>query len=133
MSALHDLGVREATRRVRHREVSSVELVRAALERIAAAEPQVGAFLTVSEAEALAAAAEIDREVRAGQDVGVLAGVPVGVKDIICTAGVRTTAGSRILEQFVPRYGATVVGGLRRDDAVAVGKCHSAESATSAP
>src|SRR5262249_61420399 len=95
MSALHDLGVREAARRVRAGEVSSVELVRASLARIAAVEPQVGAFLTVCEAEALAAAEAIDRQVRAGQDAGPPAGGPLGGKGIICKAGACPTAPSR--------------------------------------
>jgi aspartyl-tRNA(Asn)/glutamyl-tRNA(Gln) amidotransferase subunit A len=129
VSALHDLSLREAAARVRRHDTSSVELVRAALDRIAAVEPVVGAFVTVCGDEALAAAADVDRRVAAGEDVGPLAGVPVGIKDMICTAGVRTTASSRILERFVPAYDATVVARLRRAGAVVVGKLNCDEFA----
>jgi aspartyl-tRNA(Asn)/glutamyl-tRNA(Gln) amidotransferase subunit A len=129
VSELHALSLREAAARVRRREVSAVELTRAALARIDAVEPKVGAFLTVSRDAALAAAADVDRRVAAGEDPGPLAGVPVGLKDNICTAGVRTTAGSRILESFVPPYDATVTARLRAAGAVCVGKCNCDEFA----
>ncbi len=129
MSALHDLTARDAAARVRRREVSATELTRAALARIAAVEPTVGAMLTVCEQEALATAATIDRRVAAGEDPGLLAGVPVGLKDNICTAGIRTTASSRILERFVPPYDATVAARLRQAGAVLVGKLNCDEFA----
>src|SRR5206468_6539133 len=81
MSALVELSLEDAAARVRRRQVSSVELTRAALDRIAAMEPTVGAFLTVASADALAAAEAIDRRVAAGDDAGPLGGVPIGVKD----------------------------------------------------
>src|SRR5438046_2512855 len=112
-SVRRPLGKRPWRSRVRRREISAVELTRAALARIAAVEPKVGAFLTFADVEAIAAAEAIDRRIAAGQDPGLLGGVPVGVKDIICTAGLRTTAASRILERFVPAYDATVTARLR--------------------
>ncbi|TMA49607.1 MAG: hypothetical protein E6J81_02970, partial [Deltaproteobacteria bacterium] len=75
MSALHELSLVEAAARVRRREISAVELTRAALARIAAVEPKVGAFLTLADVEAIAAAEAIDRRIAAGQDPGLLGGV----------------------------------------------------------
>src|SRR4030095_4598263 len=129
MSALHDLGVRDAADRIRRREVSSVEVVRAAIARTAAAERRVGASLTVSETDALAAAEAIDRRIAAGDDPGPLAGVPVGVKDVICPAGILPAAGARILEHFVPASDATVVARLKRAGAVVLGKLNCDEFA----
>jgi aspartyl-tRNA(Asn)/glutamyl-tRNA(Gln) amidotransferase subunit A len=129
VSALHELSVREAAARVRRRDVSAVDLTRDALARIAATDTALGAFLTLDETGAIAAAEAIDRRVAGGEDPGPLAGVPIGVKDVICTRGVRTTAGSRILERFVPAFNATVTTRLRAAGAVIVGKLNCDEFA----
>jgi aspartyl-tRNA(Asn)/glutamyl-tRNA(Gln) amidotransferase subunit A len=110
-------------------EVSAVEIVRAHLERIHGTDEQIGAFLCVLDDAALAHAADIDRRRAAGEPIGPLAGVPLAVKDLLCTAGVETTAGSRILEHYRPPYDATAVEHVRDADAVVIGKTNMDEFA----
>ena len=113
---------------LRARKVSSVELVRACLPRIEASQSSLNAFVTVTAEQALAQAQAADRELAAGRG-GPLAGVPIGHKDLFCTAGVRTTCGSRMLENFVAPYDATVVARLQAAGAVMLGKLNMDEFA----
>jgi aspartyl-tRNA(Asn)/glutamyl-tRNA(Gln) amidotransferase subunit A len=110
-------------------EVSATEVVRAHLERIDATDGRVHAFLRVLGDQALAHAADIDRRRAEREPVGALAGVPLALKDILCTRGVETTCASRILERYRPPYDATVVRRLREADAVVLGKTNMDEFA----
>ena len=122
--------ITDAARRLRGSELSATDLTRAALQRIAAREPELNAFITVADEQAaLAAAADADARLRGGTAAGPLDGIPIAVKDVIATAGLRTTAGSRILETFVPPYDATVVTRLRDAGAVIIGKTNCDEFA----
>jgi aspartyl-tRNA(Asn)/glutamyl-tRNA(Gln) amidotransferase subunit A len=121
--------IAEAGRRLRARELSSTELTRAALERIGARNAALNAFITVATDDALRAAAAADARLAAGTAAGPLDGIPVAVKDVIATAGVRTTAASRILADFVPPYDATVTARLKAAGAVIVGKTNCDEFA----
>ncbi len=128
MSALSQLTIDQAAAGLRAREFSSVELTQAVLARVRAVEPEVAAYLQVTEAEALAMAAAADDRLRAG-DAPLLCGIPGAIKDLIATRGVPTTAGSKILEGYRPIYDATVVSRLKADGYVMVGKCNLDEYA----
>ena len=127
--SLHELSAVEIARRVRSGETTARAVVESALARIAEVDSKVGAFLSVDADAARAAADRVDAIVAAGGDPGLLAGVPVAVKDNICTRGVATTCGSRMLQDYVPPYDATVVTQLVAAGAVVVGKTNLDEFA----
>ncbi|MGD9934719.1 MAG: Asp-tRNA(Asn)/Glu-tRNA(Gln) amidotransferase subunit GatA [Dehalococcoidia bacterium] len=128
MSDLWRLAGHEAHDALRRREFTSVELTESVLARVAAVEPRVHSFITVTADLALEQAREADAKYAAGTATP-LTGIPVAVKDLIVTKGVRTTAGSRILGNFVPPYDSHVYEQLRRAGAVMVGKANMDEFA----
>jgi aspartyl-tRNA(Asn)/glutamyl-tRNA(Gln) amidotransferase subunit A len=125
---IHRNSITQLAAGLRAKKFSSVELVRAYLQRIEASQAALNAFISVTESEALEAAAAADRDIAAGRG-GPLAGVPIGHKDLFCTAGVRTTCGSRMLGNFVSPYDATVVAKLKAAGAVTLGKLNMDEFA----
>ncbi len=124
-----DRGVRAIAQEVRAGNVSAEEVARACLERISRLDGPIHAFLAVDEDGAIAAARAVDARRARGEAMGPLAGVPVAIKDAISTRGLATTAGSRVLEGYVPPYDATVVARLRSAGAVIVGKTNLDEFA----
>ncbi len=128
MKHLWRLTAHEAHEGLRRREFTSVELTRSVLERVAEVEPTVNAYITLTAELALQQAKEADAKLAAGTATP-LTGIPVGIKDLIVTKGVRTTAGSKMLENFIPPYDSHVYENLRRAGAVMIGKCNMDEFA----
>ena len=121
MSELHRLTIHESHELLKSGEVSSVELTRSCLERIEAVEGRVKAFLNVAAETALEQARRADECLNSSHPEP-LAGVPMQIKDVMCTKGIRTTCASRMLEQFVPPYDATAVERLYLKNGVLLGK-----------
>lgn len=119
--------IREAGAALRSGDISALELTETVLARIAARNPILNAYITVTAEAARTAARSADEELRAGRDRGPLHGIPLGVKDLFDTAGVRTTAGSTFFAQRVPPQDATAVARLRAAGAVLVGKHNTHE------
>jgi len=123
------MTILEAVRLLRTKKVSSVELTQLSLHRIARLNPRLNAFITVTEERALSRARQADEELARGIDRGLLHGLPVAVKDVFSTKGVRTTCGSKIFAGFVPERDAAVVERLEAGGAVIVGKTNMHELA----
>ncbi len=128
MSELWRLTAHEAHEGLRDKQFTSVELTQSVLDRIAEVEPKVHAYITLTAELALEQAREADAKFASGTATP-LTGIPVAVKDLIVTKGVRTTAGSKILENFIPPYSSHVYENLRRAGAVMVGKANMDEFA----
>src|ERR1035441_10297102 len=111
------------------KEFSAVEVAREALAHAERENPKTNAYLLFSSERALETAERVDKKIAAGDDPGLLAGVPVAVKDVILTKGVRSTCGSKILEHYIPPYDATAVERIEAAGGVIVGKTNCDEFA----
>jgi len=126
---LHRLTIHELHNLLAKKEVTSREATEALYKRIKAVDKKIGAYLLLTEEEAFRQADQVDHQVAKGEEIGDLAGIPMGLKDILCTEGIRTTCGSRILENYVPFYNGTVVRKLKERNAVFLGKLNMDEFA----
>ncbi len=110
-------------------EVSAVAVAQASLARIEAVDDRLKSFLQVTASQAIAQAEQVDKKIAAGESIGLLAGIPIGIKDNLCTKGIVTTCASKILQGFVPPYESTVTEKLQKAGAVMVGKTNLDEFA----
>ena len=133
MPQLYELSLTAAAEQIRRGELSPVALAEALLSRIDALEPALSAWVYRDPAAVLAAAAEQERAVARGAALGPLSGIPLGVKDIYCTAGIATTACSKVYADFVPDYDAAPVARLKQAGAIILGKTVTTEFACMDP
>ncbi len=126
---LHELTANKIREKIIQREVTAQNIIEELLEWINLKEPLIKAYLLIDEDGALSKAKEIDKRLKNGDNVGLLAGIPIAVKDNICTAGTKTTCASKTLGNFIPPYDAFVVKRIKEEDAIIIGKTNLDEFA----
>jgi aspartyl-tRNA(Asn)/glutamyl-tRNA(Gln) amidotransferase subunit A len=126
---LNQLTIKEAHEGLVKKEFSSVDLAEACLEQVKKVEKKIKAFITLTEDLALDEARKIDKKISQGEEIGIIEGIPVAIKDNMAINGVRTTAGSKILENYIAPYDATVINKLREEGMVLLGRTNMDEFA----
>ena len=121
--------IRELHQKLVKKECSAVEITTETLKTIESLEPKVRSFLAVTADRAMDLAKQVDAKIEAGEEIGLLSGIPIGIKDNMCTKGIPTTCGSRMLENFVPSYESTITHKLMEAGAIMVGKTNLDEFA----
>lgn len=129
MNEILNMPVTLLTEKIADKQLSSKEITEAYLENINKTDSEIGAYLTVTAESAIAKAEETDKRIAAGEKLGTLAGIPGGIKDNMCTKGVKTTCASKMLENFVPCYSSTAVEKLNEHGFVMLGKLNMDEFA----
>ena len=124
-----ELTVHELIEKLKNKELTSTEITQSYVDKIKEKEPEVQAFVTTLEDEALKQAKEIDEKRASGEIKNDLAGIPIGIKDNMCTKGIKTTCSSHMLENFVSPYDATVVEKLKSENLIDLGKLNMDEFA----
>jgi aspartyl-tRNA(Asn)/glutamyl-tRNA(Gln) amidotransferase subunit A len=125
---LYKLTIRELKERLKKREISAKELTLEFFKRIEQVDKDIRSFITITKDDALKQAEDADKKITAGEDL-LLLGIPLAIKDLICTRGVRTTCGSKILSSYIPPYDASVIKKLRESGAILLGKLNMDEFA----
>lgn len=126
---IEQLTIEEIQKAYQEKRFTVTEIVQGYLDRINKLDPQIGAFITLCNESALKEAEAIDKKLAKGEDIGMLGGIPVAIKDNICTRSIKTTCASKILEDFIPPYDATVVQRLKDAGAIIIGKTNMDEFA----
>ncbi len=126
---LYRLTIHELHELLKKGEATATEIVESTFKRIEAVEGRIQAYVTLTKEEALVQAAEVDAMIKKGEEIKPLTGIPLAIKDVICTEGVRTTCSSRVLENYIPIYDANVIQKLRKEKAIFVGKTNMDEFA----
>ena len=124
-----ELTVHELQEKLKNKELTVTQIVESYIEAIKEKEPKIEAFITTQLNEALEQAKKLDEEIANGKEINSLAGIPIGIKDNICTKGVRTTAASKMLENFIAPYDATVMEKINKEEMISLGKLNMDEFA----